>query len=164
MLGAVDFAAERGDNHSIVLHGFSMGAATAIVAGAKDSRIQAVIADSPFADLKDYLQENLPYWTKLPAVPFNWTTLNLMSGLTEFDPEAVKPREAVREYDIPLLLIHGDMDRAVPVAESRKILAETPGDLAELKVFPGVDHVESFPVGEEYYVSFIMDFLQRSLE
>ena len=60
LLGAVDFIRlEKKLSGKIVLHGFSMGAATAIIAGAREKNVDGVIADSPFADLKPYLMENL---------------------------------------------------------------------------------------------------------
>lgn len=56
LLGAVDFARARPElNRPIVLYGFSMGAATALVAGAQEPAVAGVIADSPFADLDGYL-------------------------------------------------------------------------------------------------------------
>ncbi|MGI6668010.1 MAG: alpha/beta hydrolase [Acetivibrionales bacterium] len=57
----------------ITLMGFSTGASASILAAAESASVDAVIADSPYADLKSYFLNNLDRWTGLPAFPFNRT-------------------------------------------------------------------------------------------
>jgi len=69
LLGAVDY----GRSHSyrkIGVIGYSMGASTALMAAADDTLISAVVADSPFANLRRYLSSHMPHWTNLPNFPF----------------------------------------------------------------------------------------------
>ena len=110
LLGAVDYVHSRQElNPQVVLLGFSMGAATAIMAGAEEPTIAAVIADAPFADLTHYLEANFSVWTGLPAVPFNRTILAVTPVLTGLQPEKVSPVQVVQKFGgRPLLLIHGE--------------------------------------------------------
>jgi len=77
LLGAVDYVKSKPElNQEIVLMGFSMGASTSILAAAREPAVSAVIADSPFADLKNYLNDKLSVWTELPSFPFNKAFFN----------------------------------------------------------------------------------------
>ena len=50
---ALDLVRERRPDARIAVVSFSMGASTAILTAAEDSRIEALVADSPFATLSD---------------------------------------------------------------------------------------------------------------
>src|SRR5690606_14279620 len=78
--GAVDWLKSQrpGRAERIGLLGGSMGASTSILAAANDPRIEAVAADSPFSDLRDYLTANMPVWMGLPNVPFTWLIITLI--------------------------------------------------------------------------------------
>ena len=70
ILGAIDWCS----NHTQVpigLIGFSMGAATSLLAAAESPKVSGVVADSSFSDLHHYLFENLSVWSKLPKYPFS---------------------------------------------------------------------------------------------
>jgi len=68
LLGAVQYAHQRA-NTPVVVMGYSMGASTAILTAAHTRLVSAVIADSPFANLKTYLERHLSVWTHLPSFP-----------------------------------------------------------------------------------------------
>ncbi|UMZ72733.1 alpha/beta hydrolase [Natranaerofaba carboxydovora] len=161
LLGAVEFVSSEyvEDNEPIILHGFSMGAATAIIAGAEDSRVDGVIADSPFDDLFGYLEDNLSYWTGLPEFPFNYTILTLTPIVTDLDPDKVSPVKAVEDYDIPLLLIHGDEDETIPYEVSKYIKYASSDDKTELVIIPGADHVVGYLEDREKYMGSVFDFI-----
>ena len=63
--------------------------------------------------------------------------LESAEALTEYEPEQLVERISPR----PLLLIHGDADRMVPLDESRALLARA-GEPSELIVLPGVGHFD----------------------
>ena len=102
--------------------GFSMGASTAIVAAAHSKRVKAVVADSPFSDLKPYLKENMRLWTKLPNFPFTPLILKMISPLTGIDPDKVRPiRKIVELKHTPILLIHNAGDPFISADHSRRL-------------------------------------------
>jgi hypothetical protein len=63
--------------------------------------------------------------------------LETADALIEYSPEAVVERIAPR----PVLFIHGDSDRLVPVEESRRMF-ERAGEPRRLEVVPGLDHFD----------------------
>ena len=79
--GAVDEALRRSDAPLGAL-GYSMGAATAILGGADDLRIAAVVVDSPFATIEASLDTAFPILSnpKLPAFPFAPVALEIAGG------------------------------------------------------------------------------------
>jgi len=156
---AVQFAKARTDV-PIVLYGISMGAATALVT-ADDTEVAAVIADSPFSDLRSYLETNLPVWSDLPNFPFTPMILTVTPWFTGLDADRVRPVEDVKNIEAPMLLIHGKGDDAIPVSESERIAAAN--DDIELWITENDGHVASFESFKAEYKERVFDFLERSL-
>lgn len=159
LLGAVDFIKSQPEiNQEIILMGFSMGAATAILAGAREPAVTAVIADSPFADLKTYLNANLSVWTELPSFPFNQAFFMVVPVMTGLDMSTVSPIKEVKNFgNRPLLLIHGEGDQDIPIENSLELQAAYPR--AELLRVPGATHVKNYATDPQLYLSAVSGFL-----
>lgn len=163
--GAVDWLKREraAQAEKIGVIGFSMGAVTAILAAAGEPGIEAVVADSPFSDLRSYLAENMPVWTGLPDVPFTWTILSLLPPLLGLEMDAVSPRAVMPHLEQPVLLIHTDGDNAIPVTESEILAAAGRPDRTELWVVPGTRHVGARQVDPAAYDSRVIEFFRRAL-
>lgn len=160
LLGAIKYAKTLGSK-KIVLLGFSMGASVSIVAAAQDKSVDAVIADSPFADMEEYLDANLSAWSKLPSFPFNQTTFMSMKILEGVNPKDFSPRSVVADIaPRPLFLIHSKDDAYIPVENSYELLQKA-GSNATLWETEGVNHVESFPKLTDQYLNKITEFLNK---
>ncbi|WP_215145323.1 alpha/beta hydrolase [Exiguobacterium qingdaonense] len=144
----------------IVLYGISMGAATAL-STADDVEVDAIIADSPFSDLRDYLETNLPVWSDLPNVPFTPVILTMTPWFSGLEADLVSPIRDIESIDAPILLIHSAGDDAIPVSESEK-LAEGQQQV-ELWVTDNDGHVRSYHSFKTEYRQQIFDFLERAL-
>ncbi len=160
LLGAIDFVRSNLDiSNRIALLGFSMGAATAILASSQEPAVDAVIADSPFADLKQHLVSK--------SYPFHALLLPELSLITGINPEQVSPVKAVQDLsNRPLLLIHGGADKDISVKNSREILraAQAAGCDANLWVVPGANHLKSYSTSGKTYSSRVIEFLDNSLK
>jgi len=87
--------------------------------------------------------------------------LETADALIDYKPEAVVGQIAPR----PLLLIHGDHDRLVPVDESRSLFAHA-GEPRRLAVVPGMDHfdwVMPNSSGFRHVANLMVEFLQEFL-
>lgn len=159
LLGAVDYiATQPGLNQQIILFGFSMGASTAIMAGSREPLVAAVIADSPFADLKAYLGENMSVWSGLPSFPFNRAFFIVTPLMTGLNLGSVSPQGEIPLMNgRPLLLIHGDQDVDIPMANSESLLRAYPE--AKLIRFPGGTHVKNYQTRPELYLEIVDTFL-----
>ena len=161
LLGAVDYVHSRQElNPKVALLGFSMGAATAILAGAEEPTVAAVVADAPFADLTRYLEANFSVWTGLPAVPFNRTILAVTPIVTGLQPEKVSPVQVVSKFDgRPLLLIHGEADDDIAPENSLELQQAYPA--AELLRIAEARHVKSYQQDPKRYEAVVLKFLQK---
>lgn len=160
LLGAVDWMK---DNHpgTVALHGFSMGASTALLAAADDPDIAGIVADSPFNHLTRYLKENLPVWSHLPNVPFTPLILGILPQLTRIDPDQVDGLSAVdRVYPRPILFIHSTDDHSIPYQNSETMWAKHP-DRFEFWKTSGADHVKSHAVHPKEYEEKVVQFYSR---
>ncbi len=161
LLGAVDYVHSHQElNPKVALLGFSMGAATAILAGAEEPTVAAVVADAPFADLTRYLEANFSVWTGLPTVPFNRTILAVTPIVTGLQPEKVSPVQVVSKFGgRPLLLIHGEADDDIAPENSLELQQAYPA--AELLRVAEARHVKSYQQDPKRYEAVVLKFLQK---
>jgi fermentation-respiration switch protein FrsA (DUF1100 family) len=158
LLGAIKHAKKLGSKQ-IVLLGFSMGASTSIVAASESEDVDAVIADSPFSDLEEYLDANLSVWSNLPSFPFNQTTYLSMKILEGINPKEFSPRAVIKDIaPRPVFLIHSKDDTMIPVENSYELL-NTGGNNVKLWETKDVDHIESYPKLTDEYLKKLGEFL-----
>lgn len=165
VLGAVDFAKSHGYSKVGVI-GFSMGASTALQAAVQDQRIQAVIADSPFANLYDYLSDNLPTWSHLPNWPFTPELLFEFKVLNGLDAHGVNPLGGLQHWTPrPLLLIAGTADDTIPMSNSQALYNEVKNNQADsLWIVPGAKHVKAYNVNPQAYEQKVTSFFETNLK
>lgn len=162
LLGAIHWAAKHYEE-PIGLYGGSMGAATALVAAGEEKEVIGVVADSPFSDLKGYLEENLSVWSHLPKIPFTPTILFLLPAVLDIDPAKASPIHSLQAISPrPVLFIHGNNDKKIPYTESVKMV-DTNRAAFELWIPKGVDHVAAFKTYPKEYTERIISFFERTL-
>lgn len=160
LIGAVDFIKKTGrPGEHIGVIGFSMGAATALLAAAEDKRIEAVVSDASFADLTNYLTDNLPVWSGLPSLPFTPIILNMMPYVLNLEPGQVSPVKAVPGIKAPVLFIHGSSDPAIPVDNSKELYSASSKG-GTLWIVPGAVHVGAYKKQPAEYMKRIISLFQ----
>ena len=143
----------------VVLHGWSMGGATALRA-APGTGVAAVIEEAGYADLPILLKGEIPEFVRFgrplrPAI--------LLAGrlFPDFDPWDVVPkREAAKLSDegVPLFVIHSTEDDIVPYEQARILAAAYPD--AHVWKLEGYAHVEAYEHPE--YAQRLRAFLDAS--
>jgi dipeptidyl aminopeptidase/acylaminoacyl peptidase len=164
LISIVHYAKERYPDLPVGLVGFSMGAVTSITAAEAEPSIRAVVADSPFSNMRDYLYENLSVWSDLPEFPFTPVILTIIPIMTGLEIDEVSPREAVKNIQAPLLLIHGDGDTSIPVANSKELLQNSVQKDTELWIPDGSGHVKGYSDYPEEYSDRVIEFFNRTLQ
>ena len=144
----------------VVLHGWSMGGATALRA-APGTGVAAVVEEAGYADLPLLLRGKLPEFVRFggllePAI--------LLVGrlFPDFDPLDVVPKnEAAKLSDegVPLFIIHSSGDDIVPHEQARILAAAYPE--ASVWKLDGYGHVEAYEHPE--YAQRLRAFLDESL-
>ncbi len=163
---ALDYASGRGHGKVGVL-GYSMGAAAAILEGARDNRLAALVSDSSFATLDDSIDAAFPILAHLPVFPFAPLATRIAEYRTGLLASAVRPIDHVAELaPRPILFIYGTADQFVPPADTRRLYGAA-GEPKELLKVVGAGHPssgkEAFVVSPEVYRERVLAFFARAL-
>lgn len=160
----VEYALDRfGNEIKIVLFGISMGASTVLMALSLDmpKQVVGVIADSPFSS-PGVIIRKVCRDIKLPAViiyPFVVLGAILFGRFFIWEMDCEK---AVKDSQIPILLIHGEDDRFVPKEMSQQISRCNRN--IKTAFFQGAGHVLSFASDEVRYRDLLRDFVSFCIE
>ena len=124
--------------------GESMGAGIALQSAAVDPRIEGVVAEASFANLREASYDyaglrRSPLFGMTLFRPFSWTLLSRGEKLTGFPIAEVSPEKAVAARAFPVLLICDEKDEALPCRHTRRIYAAARGP-KQLWEVPGAFH------------------------
>src|SRR6185312_12897272 len=109
--------------------GFSMGGAIAIMAAARDQRILAVIADSPFAAQRNPVRKRVHRSLHLSRAgsPLLFLADQFLYRLLGYHFHDVEPIRDIKGLgDRPILLIHGMEDSMVDYRDSEVLYDAAP--------------------------------------
>jgi pimeloyl-ACP methyl ester carboxylesterase len=123
----------------IVLIGTSLGAAVALQEAADDRRVAAIVAAETFSDLRTVARERAPFFLTSSVIA---EAFSLAERDGHFVVDAVSPVAAAARLTMPVLLLHGALDRDTPPAHSERVFAALPGQ-KRLILVPGAHHNES---------------------
>jgi alpha-beta hydrolase superfamily lysophospholipase len=112
--------------------GESMGAGIVLQSAAADPRIEAVVSEAAFANLREAAYDyaglrKYPWLGKTLFAPGTWTLLYRDEKLAGFPVAEVSPVKAVASSAFPVLLICDEMDVALPCRHSEMIYAAARG-------------------------------------
>jgi fermentation-respiration switch protein FrsA (DUF1100 family) len=160
--GAVDYVVGIGFDDIGVL-GFSMGGATAIMTAAEDEEIDAVVADSAYADLNDMIEPQFAERTSFPTF-FLKPLLFMVKMMYGIDFTAIKPVEVVGDIaPRPILFIQGELDDVVPPEHASRLLAASANWRNQLWLIPDVGHVEAYASYPDEYMARVTAFFDSAL-
>ena len=128
----------------IAVHGTSYGAATALLFGAHDPRVDAVVSLAPFASLREVVPTyaTLMFGPLGHALPDAWVqdVIDRAGETAGFDPDQACPRCAAATFQGALFLAHGDADRRIPPWHGDRI-EHARGDLPlQRRIYAGAHH------------------------
>ncbi len=142
----------RTDVTTVGILGHSMGGIGALLAAAAEPRVTAVVAGSTPADPYRLTRQTFRL-ARLPlpgplAYPLAWLTTHVFLEPRGHTVRSVSAAQAIATYRGPVLLIHGDEDRVVPISHLGRLQRSalrareddpTAGDV-EVLVLPGGQH------------------------
>ena len=133
--------------HCLFALGESMGGAIALQSAAIGPRIEGVVAESSFSDLReasyDYAGLHLSSWLgKTLLRPLASAVVKAGEKEAGFKAEEVSPEKAVSARAFPILLICGTRDHTLPCRHSKRIYAAARGP-KQLWIVPGAAHASS---------------------
>lgn len=163
VLGAYDWLIGQGLlPGKIGLLGISMGASISLLAGAREPGIAAVVADSPFTDIRDMIGSELPRRGPVPS----WLAPMFIPGTTlaarvfySIDLSRIVPEKAIGNLGYPVFLIHCLGDERIFPEHSRRLQRASPSSV--LWLAPGKEHGQAFKTFPREYLRRVSDYLHQ---
>ena len=162
LLGALDYIRQHGIESKIGVLGFSMGAATSLMATAESGEIDAVVADCAYADIVSIIESEFSNRSNLPKF-FIPIILFIAKNIYDVDFTAIKPEEAVREISVPVFIIHGEQDDMVPVQHAYRLKEASQNPDSELWIVPEAQHGNSYLMRPTEYKEQVTSFFDKAL-
>lgn len=178
---------------TIIIHGFSVGAAVALLTPPRPE-VVAIIADSPYARLDDVLRrfvvckltDEHTWWSPLfhrlrgmvPVVSWAIVETGTLVFRVRFGyPLIARPDRSFERWRAlsisypqhphpPILLIHGEQDSVIPIAEARALEAQARAFKCEIETFyvKGAEHCAAYELDPQRYLQVVQQFLARHLD
>lgn len=161
--GALSYLKTQGISEVGVI-GYSMGAATALLAATDHPEMRAIVSDSAFARLSTVIEQEGKRTN--PLAPLFNPGVSLMSKLMYgLDISQNEPKRAIATLDNrPLLLIHSTGDNLIPLSEAFELQnAGASNPKLELWVAQGAGHVSAFADNREDYLRRVTGFFDKWL-
>jgi len=155
--------------HPRCIYGFgeSMGAAELLQSLETRPHFCAVVAESSFATFREIAYDRM-------GQPFHagpWVGRTILRPLVEIaflrarwkyhlDMQEVSPVDSVRMTNVPVLLIHGQIDSNIPLRHSRMIHAKCPR--TQLWEVPGADHCGALSTAPKEFENRVLLWYQNA--
>jgi uncharacterized protein len=159
-LGSVIDALTRWGVARIAYVGHSMGGAVGVLRASADARIARLVSLAGMVHVHAFMQRQFGHLVPgrdmmldKPGCPWNLALADDAARIGSLTAQAARIR-------VPWLLVHGDQDELVPLADSEDARSAA-GDRPELVVLPGIDH--RFTGAVPAMTSAVVSWLQHQL-
>lgn len=132
---------ERDRNAQILLYGYSMGAATVMMASGEDlpKNVKCIIEDCGYSSVLEEFCYQLKKLFKLPKFPFIYICEIVSSIIAGYKLSEASCINQVKKCKTPLLFIHGEKDEFVPTEMVHKLF-EAANCEKEIFIVPKAGH------------------------
>jgi len=146
----------------VLLYGHSLGAAGAIIAANRNpDKIKLLFLEGCYARTKEALLSLYRNYNRVFGIFFAPMVVLFMDVFYRFRLDEVSPVRLAPAIDVPVLLIHGELDRSFPLDHAWRLRDSFPAGRAELFVGLKADHSSSSLTPE--YPPAIKSFVDRHL-
>jgi len=159
----VDYVIEEEPNTRLAILGNSMGGALALCYAARDERIEAVVAQSPYASVRHSLKQGIKYFTGLPPFPFVPLIRIFSLPYVDLDAAYISPLEMMKKLQQkPVLILMGGADEVVN-PQGAEQLYEAGGLKTRFWFEPELEHVAFHSQTEAEFERRIVKFFSDNL-
>lgn len=152
--------------HHLGALGVSMGAAIALQSAAVEPRIEGVVAEDPFANLREVTYDYAglflsPLLGKTLFRPASMVAMREVAKAGRFQPDDVSPEKAVAARSFPILLICGTRDHRIPCRHAERIYRAAHGP-KELWFVAGAEHASALGHAPAEYENRVASFFEKT--
>ncbi|MDO4623628.1 MAG: alpha/beta hydrolase [Eubacteriales bacterium] len=159
----IDQILQESPHSKIIIHGVSMGAASALILSGMEElpeNVSIIIADCSYTDAYTMFRKQCRDWFHLPSFPLV-DSANLMLQLRGgYDLKKASPQEAVKHSHTPTLFIHGTEDAIIPYSHTEQLYNDASCP-KELLLMPNAGHGQAVDSSPLLYYETISDFLKK---
>jgi uncharacterized protein len=142
--------------------GVSLGGALALQSAAAEPRIRGVVAEDPFANLREVSYDYAglrwsPFLGKTLLRPASIAGMHAMAKAGGFNPDDDSPKKSVAERPFAVLLICGTRDQTTPCRHAEQIYAAASGP-KELWIVKGAEHASALGLEPAEYEARVIRF------
>ncbi len=156
-----------GQDCRILLHGWSMGAATVYLAAADHPapQVKGVVFDCGYAVSEAQLLNEAQEVSKLPKVIL-WYVLQFLKPLCvvfcAFSLNEAAPLFVASDMRLPIFFVHGDADSVVPYWMGRRLYrATTHAPYRDMLTVPGAEHTFSYVSDKKGYEEGLLELMKQ---
>ena len=160
VVGATKFVESKGfAPASIGVLGWSLGAASSLLAMGQTQDIRAAVIDSAYGDFGRLAQERLgPLIVTYPGISL---AAHLLYGV---DTDSIKPEAAFAHFgNRHIFVIQGDQDMIVPVQEAYHIQQAGSSSISDFWIVAGANHAQAYHTQPAEYTRRVIAFFNREL-
>jgi dipeptidyl aminopeptidase/acylaminoacyl peptidase len=154
--------------HNLYGLGESLGASILIQAAAVAPAFTAIVAESPYADLREIAEyrvrrmSRMPEFVAIPLAKAVVTSAVLYAKWADgLDLRQVSPVGAIAHESTPILLIHGTKDFRTPVSNSQRLARANPRNL--LWLVPNAGHTGASAHAPEEFRGRVLGWFREHL-
>lgn len=153
--GAAEFLVARGySGASIGAVGWSLGATSSLLALAKTADIAAVVSDSAYANGDPLLARN----ALKPGLKI------ALRVVRDVDVDRIDPARSMSALgERRVLIIHGALDSAVPVAHAELLENAAEPGTTDVWIAADAGHTQAFALHPDEYIEHVLSFLNAAL-
>jgi dipeptidyl aminopeptidase/acylaminoacyl peptidase len=145
------------DASRLVALGHSVGAAATLLVASRRSGLAAAISVSAFAHPEWVMRRwlaarRVPYW------PLGWLVNRYVEQVIDARFDQIAPLRTLGQARCPVLLLHGEQDDTVPLADAQALIGARGAAQAQLLALPGGHEGFADPGVAE---AAVLDFLER---
>lgn len=162
----LDYILSEDPDARIILHGQSMGAATALMMSGEDNlpdNVRFIVSDSSYTDAYSMFGEKAREWFHLPAFPVVDSACLMLRLRGGYDLKKASALEAVRKSHTPTLFIHGDQDAMISADMSRKLYDSASCD-KKLLIVEGAGHAQAQAKDPDGFNGAIREFMHLYID
>lgn len=162
----INWITERDSQANIVIHGFSMGAATTMMVSGEETpeNVKAFVEDCGYTSVWDIFKSELNLRFHLPPFPLLHVA-NIFSKIRAgYSFKTASALEQVKKCQKPMMFIHGSADDFVPFYMQDILYEAKPGQNKVKLVAEDAGHTKSmYALGSLYWTS-VFEFLENYIE